>query len=73
MLRNMPLSTLETLSEREREVLRLLASGLSRRDIANRDVVSINTVKTQIKSIYEKLSAHTLEEAISIARSRRLL
>ena len=63
----------EPLSERELEVLRLMAAGLSNRDIADRDVVSINTVKTQVKSIYGKLGAHKREDAITAARELGLL
>jgi LuxR family transcriptional regulator, maltose regulon positive regulatory protein len=63
----------EPLSERELEVLRLLAGGLSNRDIADKDVVSINTVKTQVKSIYGKLGTHNREDAIAMARKLRLI
>jgi LuxR family transcriptional regulator, maltose regulon positive regulatory protein len=63
----------DVLSERELVILRLLANGLSKRDIANRDVVSINTVKTQVKSIFEKLGVHTLQDAISAAKTFHLL
>ena len=63
----------EPLSERELEVLRLMAAGLSNRDIADKDVVSINTVKTQVKSIYGKLGAHNRDDAILAARELGLL
>jgi LuxR family maltose regulon positive regulatory protein len=63
----------EPLSERELEVLRLMAAGLSNRDIADRDIVSINTVKTQVKSIYGKLGTHTREDAIAAARELGLV
>jgi LuxR family maltose regulon positive regulatory protein len=66
-------SILDPLSERELEVLRLMASGLSNRDIARRDVVSINTVKTQVKSIYSKLGAHTRADALTAARRLGLI
>ena len=61
------------LTEREVEVLRLLAAGRSGPAIAKHFVVSINTVKTQIKSIYSKLDAHSREEALEKARLFRLL
>jgi LuxR family maltose regulon positive regulatory protein len=64
---------LAPLSERELEVLHLMAAGLSNRDIAVRDVVSINTVKTQVKSIYGKLGAHTRADALSVARQLGLI
>jgi LuxR family maltose regulon positive regulatory protein len=61
------------LTERETEVLRLLAAGLASPEIAQHFVVSINTVKTQIKSIYGKLDAHSRAEAIAKARALHLL
>jgi LuxR family maltose regulon positive regulatory protein len=64
---------LEPLSERELEILRLMAAGLSNREIAIREVVSINTVKTQVKSIYGKLGAHTRADALMAARQLGLL
>jgi LuxR family maltose regulon positive regulatory protein len=63
----------EPLSERELEVLHLMAAGLSNREIAIRDVVSINTVKTQVKSIYSKLGAHTRADALMTARELGLI
>ena len=63
----------EPLTERETEVLRLLAAGMSSPDIAQHFVVSINTVKTQIKSIYSKLGAHSRDEALAKARALHLL
>jgi LuxR family maltose regulon positive regulatory protein len=63
----------EPLTERELEVLRLLAAGMSSPEIAQHFVVSINTVKTQIKSIYGKLDVHSREDAIAKARALRLL
>ena len=42
-------------------------------EIAEHFVVSINTVKTQLKSIYSKLDAHSRAEAIAKARALRLL
>lgn len=63
----------EPLTERELEVLRLMASGLSNRDIADIDVVSINTVKTQVKSIFGKLGTHNRTDTITAARELGLL
>ena len=57
----------DPLTERELKVLRLIAAGLSGREIADKDVVSINTVKTQVRSIYGKLGVHTREEALAAA------
>jgi LuxR family maltose regulon positive regulatory protein len=71
--RNLQSSMLDPLSERELEVLRLMAAGLSNRDIADKDIVSINTVKTQVKSIYGKLGTHTREDTLAAARELGLL
>lgn len=50
------------LSEREAEVLLLLAQGRSRREIEAELVVSINTVKSHISHVYAKLGIHSLAE-----------
>jgi LuxR family transcriptional regulator, maltose regulon positive regulatory protein len=65
--------SLEALTERELEVLRLFAAGMTSSEIAEHFVVSINTVKTQLKSIYSKLDAHSRAEAIAKARALHLL
>ena len=64
---------LEPLSGRERKVLRLLAAGLSNAEIAAELVVSINTIRTQARSIYHKLNAKNRQEAVALARHWRLL
>jgi LuxR family maltose regulon positive regulatory protein len=53
----------DPLSPQEIRVLRLLAAGLSNGEIASELVVSINTVKTHVKSIYRKLNIRSREEA----------
>lgn len=63
----------EPLSARERTVLRGLAAGLSNAEIAAELVVSINTIKTQARSIYHKLNAKNRHEAVAQARQWRLL
>jgi LuxR family maltose regulon positive regulatory protein len=69
-----PASSLaEPLTERETEVLQLLAAGMTSTDIAQHFVVSINTVKTQLRSIYSKLDVHSRAEAIAKARALHLL
>jgi LuxR family maltose regulon positive regulatory protein len=73
MINDLASSIPEPLSERELEVLRLMVAGLSNRDIADMGVVSINTVKTQVKSIFGKLGVHHREDAIAAARELRLL
>jgi ATP/maltotriose-dependent transcriptional regulator MalT len=46
-----PGSLVEPLNERERDVLRLIAQGLSNRDIADRQVVALSTVKWYVNNI----------------------
>ena len=62
----------EPLSEQEIRVLKLLAAGLSNRDIAGELVVSINTVKTHVKSIYRKLNINSREEARAVVKELKL-
>jgi LuxR family maltose regulon positive regulatory protein len=64
---------LESLSEREQEVLQLLAAGQSNREIAQHLIVGLNTVKTHVKSIYAKLDVHSRTQALVRAQSLRLL
>jgi LuxR family maltose regulon positive regulatory protein len=58
------------LTDRERAVLRLLASDLSLREIAGELYVSPNTVKTQTRSIYRKLQVSSRDEAVASWRTR---
>jgi LuxR family maltose regulon positive regulatory protein len=58
------------LSDRERQVLRLLGGRLSLREIAAELRVSPNTIKTQTRSIYRKLGVSTREQAVAAARPR---
>lgn len=54
---------LSALTEREREVLDLLALGLTNKEIAERLVITTNTVKRHLKAIFEKLNVHTRSAA----------
>jgi len=56
------------ISDREFEVLTLLAEGRSNKEIANKLDVSPNTVKTHVAKLFEKLEAQRRTEAISRAR-----
>lgn len=56
-------SELSTLTEREREVLDLLAQGLTNKEIAEKLVITTNTVKRHLKAIFEKLNVHTRSAA----------
>ena len=60
----------ETLSDREREALRWLATGASNKAIARRMGLSPNTVKTHLKRLFEKLAVRSRTEAVARARER---
>ncbi|MGW3916955.1 response regulator transcription factor, partial [Streptomyces sp. NPDC005070] len=64
---------IEPLSEREREVLERLAQMMSRDEIAADLHLSVNTVKTHLKSVYRKLAATRRGEAVRRARDLHLL
>ncbi|MFV9503857.1 MAG: LuxR C-terminal-related transcriptional regulator [Oscillochloridaceae bacterium umkhey_bin13] len=59
----------EPLSERELRVLGLVAAGCSNQEIASTLIVSINTVKTHLKRIYEKLQVNSRVAAVERARA----
>lgn len=63
----------EPLTNRERDVLRLMARGLTYRQIAGELVVSVNTVRYHIKSLYSKLQVNSRTLALARARELRLL
>jgi LuxR family maltose regulon positive regulatory protein len=63
----------EALSEREREVLRLLATDLTGPDIARRLYVSVNTLRTHTKHIFTKLDVNTRRAAVRRAGELGLL
>lgn len=62
-----------TLTERERAVLQQLDSTSSVAMIASQLVVSTNTVKTQLRSLYRKLGVSSRDEAIAVAYEQHLL
>jgi LuxR family maltose regulon positive regulatory protein len=63
----------EPLSERELEVLRLVAGGLTNRQIADRLVIAVSTVKSHTNSIYGKLGVRNRTQAVARARDLDLL
>jgi DNA-binding NarL/FixJ family response regulator len=62
-----------TLSEREREVLRLVADGLPSKQIARELSISERTVKFHVNSIFHKLGAENRAQAVALAAQRGLL
>jgi NarL family two-component system response regulator LiaR len=63
----------ETLTEREREVLRLMVDGLNNAEIAERLVVSLSTVKYHISNILMKLGVDNRVAAVTTAIQKRLV
>ncbi len=64
---------LEPLSDRELEVLQLIAEGLTNPEIASRLFLSLHTVKTHARNIYGKLGAHNRTQAVARARALGIL
>ena len=61
------------ITPREIEILGLVATGLSNKEIAERVFVSENTVKTHVSLVFEKLGARRRTEAVQIAKASRLI
>ena len=63
---------IDPLSERELEVLRLFAEGLSNQEIADKLFISLGTVKAHSSNIYRKLDVRNRAQAIIAAREMNL-
>jgi two-component system NarL family response regulator len=63
----------EHLTEREEQILKLLAEGLSNRAIGQALHISESTVKSHLKSLFVKLDATSRAEAIALAARRGLV
>ena len=63
---------IEPLSPQEQKVLRLLAAGNSNAEIARELVFSVNTVRSQVQSIYRKLNVGNRVEASAVARQMEM-
>jgi LuxR family maltose regulon positive regulatory protein len=63
----------ETISEREKEVLALIADGKSSQEIAKILVVALSTVQWHIKNLYAKLDVHSRTQAVKRAKELQLL
>ena len=61
------------LTDREMEVLKLVARGMNNRDIAKELFISENTVKNHVRNILEKLQIHSRMEAVMIAVRQKLI
>ena len=61
------------LSGREREILQMLADGCSNREVSERLVVSVETVKTHVKHILAKLEAEHRTQAVAIGIRQALI
>lgn len=61
------------LSDREKEILALLVNGRSYKQIANECFVSIDTVSTHVRHIYDKLHVHSKSEAVAKAIRQKLI
>lgn len=68
-----PKALIEPLSERELEVLRLIAAGLTNREIAEQLVIAHGTAKRHISNIYGKLGVGSRTQVVARARELRLL
>lgn len=64
---------IEPLSNREVQILRLIAEGLSNQDIAQRLMLSLNTVKSHNKNIFSKMGVERRTEAVALAREIKLV
>ncbi|HKF22213.1 MAG TPA: response regulator transcription factor [Candidatus Angelobacter sp.] len=61
------------ITPRELEILRLIAAGLSNREIAERLFVSENTVKTHSSRVFDKLGARRRTQAVQFGKQARLI
>jgi LuxR family maltose regulon positive regulatory protein len=72
-LRTGPQPLIEPLSERELEILGLIAAGMSNKQIADELVISVGTVKWHLNNIYGKLGVRSRTQAVAHARALKLL
>ena len=62
-----------TISQREQELLAVLAEGLTNREIAARLVIEESTIRTHLRNIYRKLGVNSRLQAVQRARELQLL
>jgi DNA-binding NarL/FixJ family response regulator len=68
-----PLGPPTSLTDREREILRLLARGATTHQITDALAISRNTVRTHVQHLLDKLHAHTRAQAVQVAVAAQLL
>ena len=66
-------SLIEPLSERELEVLALVAAGLSNQEVAEQLYISLGTVKAHTANVYRKLDVTSRTQAVAVARELKLI
>jgi LuxR family maltose regulon positive regulatory protein len=67
------MTLIDPLTDRELDVLRLMAEGLKYKEIASELVVSLNTVRYHVKALYGKLNVNNRTQAIERARQLKIL
>lgn len=67
------MTLVEPLSERELEVLQLVAQVLSNREISHRLYIAVGTVKNHLQNVYGKLKVHSRTQAVARCREWGLL
>ena len=72
-LARQPQALVEPLSERELEILRLIAAGMTYQEIARELIIAVSTVQYYVKSLYPKLGVHSGLEGVARARQLGLL
>jgi DNA-binding NarL/FixJ family response regulator len=72
-LESTPVEVVDPLSDRQLEVLRLVAEGLSNHQICLQLEVTLETVKTHVLHIYQRLHARNRAHAVHLAHAHRLL
>ena len=65
-----PAAAVDVLTEREQQILKLMAEGLSNREIAARLFLTEGTVKNHLSHVFQKVSARRRTEALARARER---
>ncbi len=73
LVERMAIDKASGLSERQQEVLELLASGDRNQEIADRLFLSLRTVKFHVENLYRNLGVRTRTEAVRVARERGIL